>query len=90
MELLISIELSGLTEFREVGGVGLKLRQGISLIESHHLFETSSCGNKIMTCFVDRGEKAEDGGFSRLVAELDIVLRGVVQAALGPGEIALV
>ena len=73
-----------------MGGVGLKLRQCVAFIELHHTREASQSGDKILADFIKLCEKTEHRGLSRFVAELDVVLRGIVQAAFGSGEVFLI
>lgn len=73
-----------------MSGVGLRLRQLVPQIERQHPFETPASGDEILTCFIDRGKQAENGGLSRFIPKLDVMFRGVVQTALGLDEVALV
>ena len=68
----------------------MEFRQLVSQVERDHSFETSSCGNTILTGGIDRGKESEYCGFGWFVAELDVMFRGIVQTAFGSGEVALV
>ena len=43
-----------------------------------------------MTGVIHRGKESEHRSFGRFIAELDVMFRGVVEAAFGSGEVALV
>ena len=43
-----------------------------------------------MTGVIYRGKESEHRSFGRFIAELDVMFRGVVEAAFGFGEFALV
>ena len=68
----------------------MKLRQRIAFVERHHAHEASQSGDGILASLVNLREKTEHRGLSRFVAELDVVLRGVVQAAFGSSEVSLI
>ena len=84
------MQLSGLFQLRKIHRVGLKLRQLVSQVERDHSFKTPSCRDKILTAVIYRGKESEHCGFGWFVAELDVMFRGIVQAALSFGEIVLV
>ena len=82
--------LSGWPEPREMGGIGWKLRQCIAFVERHHTCEASQGGDSILTSLVNLCEKTKHRSLGRFVPEFDVVLRGIVQAAFGSGEIFLI
>ncbi len=82
--------LVGADQFGEVSRVGLELRQSVSLVERDHTFKTSPRGHQITAAAIDRGQKPEHSRFSRLMAELDVMFRGVVQTAFGSDEVAAI
>ena len=43
-----------------------------------------------MAGVIHRGEESEDCSFGRFVAELDVMFRGIVETALGSGQVALI
>ena len=73
--------LVGADQFGEVSRVGLEFRQAVSLVERDHTFKTSPRRNQIVAGVIDRRQESKDGCFSRLVAEFDVMFRGIVQAA---------
>ena len=83
-------ELSGWPEPREMGGIGWKLRQCISFIERHHTREASQSGDSILTGVVNLCEKTKHRGFGRFIPKFDVVLRRIVQAPFGFGEVTLI
>src|SRR3990167_1413131 len=70
--------------------VGGKFGQAISLVERDDSFKTASRRNQIPAGVVQGGKEPKHGGFCRLIAELDVMFRGIVQASFGMGEVALV
>ncbi len=84
------MQLCGLFQLRKIGRVGLKLWQSVSQVERDHSFKTPSCRDKILTVVIHHGKEPEHRSFGWFVAELDVMFRGIVQAALGSGEVALV
>ncbi len=68
----------------------MKFRKPIPLVERDHSFKTSPCGYRIPAGLIHRGQVSEYRGFSRFIAELDVMFRRIVETALGSGEVALV
>ena len=68
----------------------MKLRQGIAFVERHHTRETPLSGDSILAGLVNLREKTEHRRLSRFVPEFDVVLRGVIQAAFGSGDVSLI
>lgn len=68
----------------------MKFRQCVSLVERDHSFKASPCRNKVLAGVIQRGKESEHCGFGWFVAELDVVFRGIVQAAFGSGQVAVV
>ena len=58
-------------------------------IDENGPFETTNGGKRVSTPTVELGQQAEDGGFSGFRAELNIMFRAVVEAALGVFEIPM-
>ena len=73
-----------------MGGIGWKLGQCIAFVERHHTCEASQSGDSIPADLVNFCEKTKHRGLGRFVPEFDVVLRGIVQAAFGFGEVALI
>lgn len=82
--------LRGAAQRRKAGGVGLQFRQPVSRVEHDHAIETTPGGNQISTGFIDGGQHTKHRGFGRFVAEFDVMFRGIVEAAFGLHEVALV
>ena len=82
--------LTGLFQLREIGQVCLKFKQPVSLVERDHSFKTPPCGNRIPAAVVYRGKVSEHRCFSRLVAELDVMFRGIVETTLGSSQVTLI
>ena len=75
---------------RKSGRVFLDFFQMIALVDQDDTFETTAGGHLIIPLLIERSEQSQYRGFGRFIAELDVVFRGVVEAALGFGEVALV
>ena len=77
-------------ELLQARGIGLLFRQGIPMVEGDDPFQAAPGRDEVIASFIDRGQDAEHRGFSRLVAELDVMFRGVVQTAFGSDEVAAI
>ena len=75
---------------RKSGRVFSDFLQVIPLVDQDDTFETTAGGHLIIPLLIERSEQSQYRGFGRFIAELDVVFRGVVEAALGFGEVALV
>ncbi len=82
--------LARIREGGQAGRILLEFWQFIAEIERDGAFQAATSRHIISASFVNRSEKSEHRGFSWFVTELDVVFRGIVQAALGSGPIALV
>jgi len=71
-------------------GVGLRFSQLVSQVQREHPIEAPAGGDEVPTRFIDLGEESEHRSLGRLVTKLDVVFRGIVQAAFGLDEVALV
>ena len=82
--------LFGLFQIRKIVRIGLKIGQFVSQIKRNDSFKTSPCRYEIMAGTVQGGKEPEHRSFGWLVAELDVMFRGVVETALCSGQVALI
>lgn len=77
-------------ELFQTRGIGLPFRQGVPIVKGDDPFQAAPGRDEVLASFIDRGQEPEHRGFSRLVAELDVMFRGVVQTAFGSDKVAAI